>query len=393
MMKTSNLIPIKPKVKFVVRVIKAQYAESPKGEPIIKEYFVIKLENKDTLTEVMYPLGTNFIFSEWKNSQPNTMKAAANKVVMFLNFLIENKKEYRLKTLYELEPEYAIDFLNELSFHRTSKNTVKGHEKILIKFYDYLNNNNIIHKKLVIKGIDYFSKKQESRLHKLPDEYLLTFLEVAYQVDSKIAFILYLQFFGGIRTGEIFNLRVRDIQMIGNKGQYGFILDLTEDRLLRKDLNTAGSSYIKSKRWQIVFGFKNWSTLFYEKHMKNIKKIVIDGDSPLFPNRDGLAMTGNNYYYHFKKVKKIFLQTLRNSNNIEDRNNALAIDSSRWSTHIGRGIFSNLLAEEADNLYDVSFPRGDKSFDSVKPYLANTKRIKEKLEKKIDEIFKTKLKE
>lgn len=258
-----------------------------------------------------------------------------------------------------------------------------------------MNEKKIINHSLQVKNVEYFHSTPKPRLHKLPDEYILTFLEIAYQTDSKIAFALYLQFFGGLRTGEICNLRIKDLQLLGDKGEYGFIVDLSEDRILRKDIvNTSGSSYIKSKRMQIVFGFKNWSTKFYDKHMSNLKDVKkLSGETPLFLNQNGLAMTGSNYYYHFNKIKNIFLQYLRNSENMADRNNALVLESELWSSHIGRGIFSNLLAEEADNLYDVSFARGDKSFESVKTYLANTKRMKEKLEQKIDEIYKKKVKE
>lgn len=386
-----KIVSIKPNVKFVVRAIMAQYAETTTGEPIEKKYACIKIKNEDTKVEVIHPLSTEFILDNWKNAQYNTMKAPANSIAMFLNFLISDKSN-KVKSLTELKSDHVINFLSELSYKRTPKNTVKKHEKYIEKFFDFLNGKKIIDHSLKIKDVQYFYSSPKPRLHKLPDEYILTFLEIAYQTDSKIAFALYLQFFGGLRTGEICNLRIKDLQLIGDKGEYGFIVDLSEDRNLRKDIiNTSGSSYIKSKRRQIVFGFKDWSTLFYEKHMKNLTDAMkLNGETPLFPNQKGLAMTGNNYYYHFNKTKKIFLQYLRDSNNMADRNNALALEAERWASHIGRGIFSNLLAEEADNLYDVSFPRGDKGFDSVKPYLASTKRIKEKLEKKIDEIYKKK---
>ena len=113
----------------------------------------------------------------------------------------------------------------------------------------------------------------------------------------------------------------------------------------------------------------------------------MSGDSPLFINRDGLALSGSSYYYHFRRIKEAFLKTLRESNSSKDRLNAITLEASKWSSHLGRGIFSNLLAEEADNLYDISFPRGDKSFSSVKPYLANTSRIKKKIESKLNAIY------
>lgn len=387
----SKVVNIKSNVKFVVGAIMAQYAENSTGDPIEKKYACIKIKNEDTKVAIVHPLSTEFLLDNWKNAQFNTMKTVADTLAMFLNFLISDK-DSKVESLTELKSEHAIIFLSELSYKGTSKDTVKKHEKHIIKFFEFLNKKKIINHSLEVKNVQYLNKASKPRLHKLPEEYILTFLEIAYQTDSKIAFGLYLQFFGGLRTGELCNLRIRDLQLIGDKGEYGFIVDLSEDRNLRKDIvNTSGSSYIKTKRRQIVFGFKNWSTKFYEKHMNKISDdMKLSGETPLFLNQKGLAMTGNNYYYHFNKMKDIFLQCLRDSDNMADRNNALVLESELWSSHIGRGIFSNLLAEEADNVYDISFPRGDKSFESVKPYLANTKRIKEKLEKKIDEIYKKK---
>src|SRR5699024_6496343 len=340
-----------------------------------------------------------------KNSSFNTMKASAYTVTMFLNFLIANKKYYNIKSLSQLELFHGSIFLNELSYNKTPKKTVIKHEKILIKLFEFLarkeiiNENKFIEKvganspntKVIMKspfeGIEYYNNNSSNySIHELPEEYILRFLEVAYHLNSYVALGIYMQYFGGLRTGEICNLRISDVQLLGSYGEEGFVLNLSQDRHLRNDLNnTAGSDYIKSKRWQIVFGFKNWSRLFYERHMSS--RLDIYGESPLFINSAGLGLTSSSYYYHFNSVKNAFLKTLRESNDAKDRLNAITLESSKWSSHIGRGVFSNLLAEEADNLYDVSFPRGDKSFNSVKPYLANTTRIKRKIEKRISEIY------
>src|SRR5699024_6561754 len=113
----------------------------------------------------------------------------------------------------------------------------------------------------------------------------------------------------------------------------------------------------------------------------------VSGDSTLFIISVGLSLSGSCYYYHLNKIKEAFLKTLRESNNSKERLNAVTLEASKWSSHLGRGVFSNLLAEEADNLYDISFPRGDKSFKSVKPYLANTNRIKKKIENKLSSLY------
>lgn len=395
----------KRKYRFVVRSVWGQYAANSDGTPISKQYVVLKIKDVETESEIIHPI-SDFVLSNWKHRSFNTMKASAFTVAMFLNFLLENKGHYNLKNLSQLEPVHGTAFLNELTYNKTPKKTVKKHERILTSFFKFLIEKGIMmeskfelkeqlipnYSKTVTKSpfkeVEYFNNSTSYSIHQLPDEYILRFLEVAYQVNSCISLGIYMQFFGGLRTGEVCNLRVKDLQLLGPYGEDGFLLNLSADRHLRDDLvNTTGSDYIKSKRWQIVFGFKNWSGLFYKRHMSSQFLEHVSGDSPLFINRDGLALTGASYYYHFKKVKAVFLRTLRESPHAQDRLNAIVLESGKWSSHLGRGVFSNLLAEEAENLYDVSFPRGDKSFQSVKPYLANTSRIKKKIESKISEIY------
>lgn len=397
----------KKKYKFVVRSVWGQYAVNSDGSPITKQYVVLKIKNIETNSELIHPI-TDFVLSNWKHRSFNTMKASAFTVAMFLNYLLGNKNYYNLKSLSQLELTHGTAFLNELTYKKMPKKTVKKHEKVLTRFFKYLvekeiideskdefkekivsNYSNVEITKSPFKEIEYFNNSTSFSIHQLPDEYILRFLEVAYQLNSCISLGIYMQFFGGLRTGEVCNLRVKDLQLLGPYGEDGFLVNLSADRHLRDDLkNTAGSDYIKSKRWQIVFGFKNWSSLFYKRHMTSLLPKHVSSDSPLFINRDGLGLTGSSYYYHFNKVKAVFLKTLRESTYAKDRLNAIALEASKWSSHLGRGIFSNLLAEEAENLYDVSFPRGDRSFNSVKPYLANTSRIKKKIENKISEIYK-----
>src|SRR5699024_12350911 len=106
-------------------------------------------------------------------------------------------------------------------------------------------------------------------------------------------------FFDVLQTGKICNIIVKDVQLLVSYREEVFNLTLTEDHHLRDYLNnTAGSDYIKSKRWQIVLGFKNWSKLFFEKHSSSQLPKGVSGESPLFINRDGLALSGSSYYYH-----------------------------------------------------------------------------------------------
>src|SRR5699024_2548784 len=142
-----------------------------------------------------------FILINWKHLSFNTMKSSAYTVVMFLNFLIENKQYYILTNLNQLTILHATAFLNELTYKNTTKQTVKRNETILTRFYDFLFEKEIINYEMkeqkilsnsietvVLKStfieVEYYQSNTHYSIHQLPDEYILRFLEVAYQLNS-----------------------------------------------------------------------------------------------------------------------------------------------------------------------------------------------------------------
>jgi len=82
------------------------------------------------------------------------------------------------------------------------------------------------------------------------------------------------------------------------------------------------------------------------------------------------------------------LKQLRNSSNPDDLVYAIKLEEYKWSTHLGRGIFTNLLAEEADNPYDIALPRGDSNLASSLVYQGNTERMRKKLEDRMQHLYK-----
>jgi hypothetical protein len=83
-----------------------------------------------------------------------------------------------------------------------------------------------------------------------------------------------------------------------------------------------------------------------------------------------------------------FLNVLKNSSEPSEKVAALKLREYKWSTHIGRGIFTNLLAEEAQNPYDIALPRGDSNLSSSMVYQGNTLRMKENLENRMNDLYK-----
>ena len=98
-------------------------------------------------------------------------------------------------------------------------------------------------------------------------------------------------------------------------------------------------------------------------------------------------MSAATYRYHFNKLKKSFIQQLKDDKDIRLNNYAIYLENSDWSTHIGRGIFSNLMAEYSDSILEIAVSRGDSSYTSALTYQANTKRMLEKMTNEIDLMY------
>ena len=62
------------------------------------------------------------------------------------------------------------------------------------------------------------------------------------------------------------------------------------------------------------------------------------------------------------------------SDDEKDKILAITLASYKWSTHIGRGVFSNLIAQNAKNPYLISVARGDSSFKSALPYISESEK-------------------
>jgi len=152
---------------------------------------------------------------------------------------------------------------------------------------------------------------------------------------------------------------------------------------MRTDIkDTSGSNYVKRPRKQRVFNINGWLNILLEDHLE-LYNIDADGSGALFINSEGKAMTGKSYRQYFDKVKRNFIKYLREQGNQEDILVANHLNISKWSTHIGRGTFTNLLAEFAENPYDVAFPRGDKQLTSSLSYMSKTERMRLKIEERI----------
>ncbi|RUS50876.1 hypothetical protein QI30_18955, partial [Kurthia sp. 3B1D] len=72
------------------------------------------------------------------------------------------------------------------------------------------------------------------------------------------------------------------------------------------------------------------------------------------------------YSRRFEKVKDAFLESVLKSGNQQDY---LLLTSNTWSTHIGRGIFTNILLDLGLSATQVALARGDRNINSALHYV------------------------
>ncbi|WP_055107607.1 site-specific integrase [Paenibacillus ihumii] len=376
------------------------------SEPVVNRHAVIVLQNKMNGRLSVHPL-TEFIFHYWKYRAYNSQRLHANYLCAFLNYiLIENRMKYKLTSLKELRFSHATEFLNNLTRKEKSRMTVRKAERTLTLFFEFLAKKKLLEhvdesafKKKILygksnqkytvspfKGVIMPRNRQGHIAHDLPERYILPLIELAVKIANPIALGIYMQCFGGIRQGELVNIRRSDVNSIGSFGEFGLVVRL-QKRNLRTDIkDSAGASGVKKPRRQIVFPIQDWLQQLYRNHIENYTPV--DGSDALFVNRDGKAMSGQSYRAYFSKLKREFLKQLRNSSNPDDLIYAIKLKEYKWSTHLGRGIFTNLLAEEADNPYDIALPRGDSNLASSLVYQGNTERMRKKLEDRMQHLYK-----
>lgn len=391
-------------LKFIRDIIKIETVNENTGEIEIERRVVIKIKNLTNGKSRIHRF-TDFL-GRWKNKKTKTVSDLADKIVTFLNYVYFDLNKTVLPSIEYLTFELGAKFLNTVC-NGKSNSYASQIERALSYFYFFLADKNIL-KNITKKEFKFIDKgnrivlvspfegmyekppvKQTDRLHHFDEELIFTFLETAIEVSPNIALGIYCQFFGGLRVSEVVSLEYHNISFKGKSGLNGMILRISNNDLA-PELKTGFINQAKRERKQTIFNIGNLLPLLYENHKKHYKN---KNTSAIFVNLKGRPMTDRMYRYYFNKIKRAFISRLRDSNNPKLKIYSAYLMSKSWSTHIGRGVFSNISNDVADNAVELAVARGDKTLNAALSYTCDSKKIEEKLAKNMNSFYVNRLKE
>jgi len=390
--------------KFAVKelIVKGSFGRS-------ERYVNIVLTDKRDGFFVIHPVS---VFIRTRNNvltQSNTAIIQAESVKRFLNWLlIDNYETYQMKSFEHLQFKHGADFIK--SRLHLNRKTVSADLSYIVKFYTWLNregvcslcgNNentgNFIKYQLIEAGALLPERNlQVSNLTDFPGEYkydeskrdlVRLFIETADDVEPMIAIGIYFQFFGGFRRGEVVNTTPDSIEVRGAYGKDGLLVEIKDRDYLFARLKNNSKNEVKSPRKQPIFTTQLLPKL-YKNHMDLLLKNKSRDVNAFFIDKDGNAMSGAVYEKKFKHVKQEFFKRLQKA-----KNTAVYayLAKTPWETHIGRGIFTNIVAPYCKTPYELALLRGDRSLDAAMEYMS-LQRVEKEIERGL-ETFWTKEKQ
>lgn len=388
---------------------------------------------KNQVTGMLFPHPiTNFIKTsfERKTLSLKTKKNYAEEIKKFLNYiLICNSREDEIfidlleKGISGLKLKHGASYITHLTqrvkLEGRSPKMVFEVDRLLTKLYFWLYSQKIIDEKVQYReeirkiqgrkevyvispfdnfelGTEYPSRKERGKKEEnLKDfgegriDLINRFLRIAELEAPDIALGIALQFYGGVRRGEAVNLLERSIKEPSKNGAGEFLIEIKDNyKLLFPEKINTSMEQVKNERTQFVFKVPIVLELL-EKNKKNLNLLKRKGKlknkhALLVSIHTGKPVTGMMYWERFTKVKNIFLKELLNS----DEETYSRLISKPWSTHIGRGIFTNILVFLLGwSAEEVRIARGDRNIQSSKDYIEEGN-VKKKTEEAIEKIAK-----
>ena len=343
-------------------------------------------------------------------------------VCKLLNYVFFNK--YSIKHLNDINIQIVKDFLNDYGMGTLpgdikdrSESTVnicirhiidflevlieENHGKCRIKseeLYKEIKVYNSRKKKLEVKKVPAFDIRYTSTpreiFRDMPESVFSILMSVIIQKHKDIVILVALGSFAGMRPSECCNVRRNDSKLgagirfeIVDGEVEDIIIDLKKELNLRSDLKSVGK--IKKERTQRVY--PTFLKAFYECYqiyMDYIEGKKYEADyGARTVNRQGKALTYDNYYKKFQNVIMDVIPELLRSDDPEAVNYGYLLQEKSIGPHIFRHWFSVKLTLFGEDVSGLMYWRGDKSPESALTYLQNKGDLEKQYVKVNNEIF------
>lgn len=352
--------------------------------------------------EVPHPIN-QVIYNKYYNKSINSAINEASTICEFLNYIhklaLESENELFIELkhqgIFGLNFHHAASFLNySIGEKGNLYDTVKQKERRILNFYKSLielnlldketssylreiKNKNVTFKKTIVSPFDEINYQvrwpskdnyKTPKLVNLEEHLYQLLIEISEKHTPSITFGVVLQIMGGLRKGEVVNLRLKDLKLERNHNAINAKVKDRHELFEGRDLDLT-KNCVKKTRQQVVFNFDGSLIDHYKNHI-NIRCAQLESKNKiceaLLIDNNGQPMSGEAYEYQFEKLKSKFLSLIENN----DYPTYLGLKDAKWSTHICRGIFTNVCIDKgyAKNIRDLANLRGDRSDESSKVY-------------------------
>lgn len=412
--------------RYVWKAIK--YPRKQGGKIKLTPAYIIGMENRETKEVFPHPL-THFIYKNFhRNSGSiNSELSVIQVVVPFLNFVLnkadQNDLDFKdVRGLEDLNLIHANKYLEHCVIEKgNTKKTLEIKENHLSKLYKYLMNEGILKNQIRFIESTFRSSNEIKRIYKLdflykktdetlvrkkvkrkdivPQGYITsnnrmqirleTIREILFTAKYEvpdIAFGVALQIFGGLRRGELLNLNRKALKSQNGLayGMGGLILEIRDRQgELFSRLPNLATLQVKNPRDQSCL-IDPMLNFLYKHYIENVlvKYPVVKNKDALFYDSKGNPMSAETYNKKFGKLKDAYLGRLLGSKGRYQ--DYLDLAETKWATHIGRGVFTNLCIDAGFKDKQTAVLRGDKSTQSMEAYydiLTATFNIRKALER------------
>lgn len=338
-------------------------------------------------------LPISVVTKAWPSLKLQPLRTYTSRFVRFLNYAFF-ESDTPAASIADITPDTVLSFLTDISASSSGRAYVKATENAVSAGLYYLwrhemlpgfkesdfvrfstHRGETVYLRDVRNCYTLPAAEIENRIHDMDGSVVIRMLELAARYTPRIAFGVYLQIFGGLRYAEVLTLDYSDLHFNFGGNETTLFVDI-ENKDHRPDVRYGSLSKAKKPRRQIVFYIPELFDPLYELNQRLTAK---SPSNALILNANGDPMIERSYSEYFNNLKKKLIESLLNDTDFSVRNYGRMLATSKWSTHICRGIYSNMVAGTATTTAQIARARGDSAQDSSIPYLTDSAKIREQI--------------